>query len=335
MTTSAQGVVPTRPVDPGVVRGLFAERIAQSALWAKATTIAPIVEMGATSGTMPIDGTYRGVNLQDDATVATAKAMAGDVYKDLLVTLDTEAYELERYTLGKYELSYLKANALNLDNGVDIEAHVASVFADKAAALHYYKVATAITTAGNYASGYSADGGNITSADFDLIGLLDTAGNKLVDGQAWDGSSAIDVFISRDVLPYLQKLTQVRNAAGNANANYPTPGEIATWFAAYLQGSRVHIDEGRYKAVNGTITKTSTGSIAFSVPRSGTFGRGNVVTLTGANLGAGILDLRMQENAAHAGGGQDIFADAFYRVHVEDINGSKSTSGYLAHTLLS
>ena len=73
MTTSALGVVPTRPVDPGVVRGLFAERIAQSALWAKATTIAPIVEMGATSGTMPIDGTYRGVNLQDDATVATAK----------------------------------------------------------------------------------------------------------------------------------------------------------------------------------------------------------------------------------------------------------------------
>lgn len=336
MTINALGVVPGRPVDPGVVKGLFGERIAQMPLWQKATALAPTITMQATSGTMPVDGTYRGVDLSSDPDLATAKSSGGDVYSDLAVSLDTEAYELDRYTLGKFEHSYLKARQLMLDNGVDIEAHVADVFAAKAAALHYYKVSTAITTSGNYASGYAADGGNITSASFDIIALMETARNALVKAQAWDGMSPVTVFVSNDVVPYIQKLTQVTNRIGTANSTHPTPDAVGAFFSDYLGVPVNYVrDDGWYTAANGTITATSTGCIAFFVPRSGTFGRGLVGTLTGAGLESGILDMRTQENQALAGGGQDIYADAYYKVHVENINGSGATSGYLAHTLLS
>ena len=336
MSINAGGAVPSRPVDPGVVKGLFSERMAQNALWQQATQMAPIAEMGATSGTMPVDGTYRGVDLTEDDGVETAKSMTGDVYQDTSITLDTEAFELERYTLGKFQHSYLRAAALNLDNGVDIESHVAEVYADRAAALHYKKVIGALTTTGNYATGYQADGGDITAASFDLIGLCQTAGDQLIKAQAWDGLSAINVTVANDVIPYIQSLTQVKDRVGTANSTFVTPDMIAQWFSDYL-GVPVNFtrDRGFFKAANGTITATGSGYIAFYLPRNGTFGRGHLATLTGAGLPGGILDLRTQENQSLAGGGQDLFADAYYKVHSENINGDGSTSGYLAHSLLS
>lgn len=336
MSTIGAGVVPARPVDPGVVKGLFAERVAQNALWQEATTIAPIIEMAATSGTMPVDGTYRGVDLSEDDTIETAKALTGTVYQDISITFDTEAFALGRYVLGKAEHSFLNAARLQLDNGIDFEAHLADVFASRAAGLHYKQVITALTTTGNYASGYAADPGNITSASFDLIGLLQTAGDALIKSQSWDGSSELVVVVANDVWPYLQKLNQVLNRAGTANSTYPTPDMVAEWFRAYMGAPvRVVRDRGFYNAANGTKTATGSGYIAFMIPRNGSFGRGHVATLTGAGLPGGILDLRTQEAQDLAGGGQRFYADAYYDVHVEDINGSGSTSGYLAHTLLS
>jgi len=336
MAVTAAGVVPGRPVDPGVVRGLFGERIAQNALWQQATQMAPIIEMQATSGTMPVDGTYRGVDLSEDDSVETAKALTGTVYPDLAITLGTEAFELERYTLPKFEHSYLNAQRLQLDNGVDIETHVTDVLAKRAAALHYKKVITALTATGNYATGYQADGGNITSASFDLIGLCQTAGDQLIKSQSWDGMSAINVVVANDVIPYIQALTQVKDRFGTSNSTFITPDMVADWFSAYL-GVPVNFvrDRGFYRAANATVTATGSGYIAFYVPRDGTFARGHLATLTGAGLPGGILDLRTESNNALAGGGQTIYADAYYKVHPENIDGNGSTSGYLAHTLLS
>ncbi len=335
MSTVGYGVAPARPVDPGVVSGLFGDRIAQSALWAKATQIAPIITVAQTSGTLPIAGTYRGVDLSVDPKMLTEKASTGDVYGDAAVKFDDESYRLKRYTLPKFDLSNLDRQNLMADNGIEMEDEVARFFADATAARHWQQIASAISTAANYASGYSADGGDITSAAFDLIGLCDTAGNKLIDGQAWAEGNALDVFISQDCVKYIQKNTQVRDRLGTNNSTFITGGMIGEWFAEYMPGARVTIDSGRYKAADGAITRTSSGVIAFSVPRDGKFGRGNLCTLALQSDGAPLSDLRTEDIPGAAKGGTRFYCDAFYDVHQENINDANSTSGYLAHTLLS
>ena len=335
MAITAAGVTP-RPIDPGVVRGLFGDRLGQSALWAKALEMAPLIDMGQTSGTMPIDGTYRGIDLAENPKAATEVALTGTDYADISVKLDTETFALARYIIGKFEHSYLAAGKLEADNGVEIEEYVARIFADKAAALHYYHTITAITTTGNYATGYQADGGNITSASFDLIGLCRTAGDQLIKAQAWDGVSALNVVMSNDVLEYFQSLTQVRNRIGTANDTYITPSMAGEWFAEYLNAPvNFVLDRGFYRNASQTVTPNSTGMIAFYVPKVGKQGRGHVCTMAASALPGGLMDLRTESNNALAGGGQNLHADAFYDVHVENIEAAGSTSGYLAHTLLS
>lgn len=335
MSTMSYGAVPPRPLDPGVLKGLYAERVGQAASWQTVTTIAPIQTVPQTSGEMPVDGTWRGLDLQADPSATAAKSLTGTDYTGVKVKLDTEAYELQRYMIGRYERSYLAAKRLQADNGVDEEAYVARIFADKAAGVHADKVFGALSATDNYATGYQVDGGNITDPTFSFISLAHAAASKLQESQAYEEGKPIDVIIGNDVITAFQKLNEVRNRSGVSNANYATPNELSDWLGAYLPGARLHFANAVYRNASGVPSRYLSGAICFSVPRESTMERGHIMTLGLDSVSDAMLDLRVQPNAAYAGGGEDVYADAYYKVHVEDINGAGSTSGYLAHSLLS
>lgn len=320
------GIAPSqRPVDSVAVKGLYNEAIAQERQWALATTCAPITQMGAHEGTYPTDSTWRGVDLSTDANIASEVALSATNYAPLQVDYSSNSFRCARYQLGQFDLPDREVAKLLTDNGIDVESHVSRLLAQRGAALHYYQVFSALGTSGNYTN--AADSGNITSASFSLIGLLDTVEDALLDEQAWDIGAPLDVWIARDCKASLKKLTEVRNRINTANDTFPTDDEVLAFFREYLPGVRsVNYVTGKYRSAAGTATDIFSGKIAFTVPGSG-LEKSFLKTIVPNDNSGGPLDIRTERVEAMPG--QRVYADGYYDIHIADAG-----AGYLAYDLL-
>jgi hypothetical protein len=325
--SSGLGIVPSqRPVDSVAVKGLYNEAVAQERQWQLATTCAPITQMGAHEGTYPTDATWRGVDLSTDANIASEVALSATNYAPLAIDFSSNSYRCARYQLGQIDIPDREAAKLLLDNGVDVESYSSRILAGRSAALHYYHTFTALGTSGNYTN--AADPGNITSASFALVGLLDTVEDALLDEEAWDIGAPLDIWIARDVKKHLKLNTEIRNRVGTANDTIPTDDDVLQFFRDYLPGVKnVNYVTGKYKAANGTKTDIFSGKIAFTVPGSG-LEKSFLKTIVPSDNSGGPLDMRSERVEAMPG--LRMYADAYYDVHVADAG-----AGYLAYDLLS
>jgi len=320
------GVVPSqRPVDSVAVKGLYNEAIAQERQWALATTCAPISAFGAHEGTYPTDATWRGVDLSTDVNIANEVALSATNYAPLAIDFSSNSYRCKRYQLGQIDLADREAAKLLTDNGIDVESYTSNILTGRAAALHYYHVFTALGTSSNYTN--AADSGDITSASFSVIGLLDTVEDALLDEEAWDIGAPLDVWIARDCKRYLKLLTEIRNRVGTANDTIPTDDDVLAFFRDYLPGVQsVNYVTGKYKAANGTKTDIFSGKIAFTVPGSG-LEKSFLKTIVPNDNSGGPLDIRTERVEAMPG--QRVYADGYYDIHIADAG-----AGYLAYDLL-
>lgn len=331
--TTGIGTAPIGPLDVQAVAGLMEERIANSPAWALGRDLAPIRTMPLDEGSYVTDGTVRVLDLQANPDALSEVSLDSTEYSGLETDLGTQSYRCKRYPVGKATIPYRRVRKLQRETGYDYEADVVSRFDPLARAKHMALVASAIGTAGNYASGYSADPGNITSASFGLRALCYTVAVALEDAEAWFAGMPLDITVSEDVWRYLGLLTEVKNSA--RGAYFADEVQSAAAYTDFFrstdlgEGVTVRRATGYYRNAAGTATRFLSGKIAFTVPYSGN-SKHFVSTIVPENSGdlGGVLSVREEEVPAMPG--RIVYGDAYFDVHI-----ASNTAGYLAHTLLS
>lgn len=326
------GTAPLSPLDTASVRRMFEERLAMSAEWEAARTLAPLRSMPVDEGEYPVPTSWVGLDLSTDAGALTEVSLEGTEYPELTTAFTARSFRCKRYMVGEFKVSRRRVRKLERESGIDYEAHALSLISAKASAAHYANVLTALQTTANYASGYQADGGNITSAAFNFIGLLESIGVKLEDSQSWAVGQPLRIVIGNDVWPYIGMLTQVKEQPGAGfAAQKGSTAAYADFFKTYLgDGVEIHRAKGNYLAADGsTVSRYLSGAIALYVPFSGGDTKSLISTIVSeGDDGAALLDVRDQEVPAFDG--RVVYADAYY-----DVNIASNDAGYLAHTLLS
>lgn len=330
--TSAIGTAPIGPLDVQAVAGLLEERVQNSPAWALGREIAPIRSMPVDEGSYITDNTVRVLDLQANPDALTEVSLDSTEYSGLETDLGTQSFRCKRYPVGKATVPYRRVRKLQRETGYDYEADIVGRFEPLARAKHMALVASAIGTAGNYASGYSSDPGNITSAAFGLRALCYTIAVALEDAEAWYAGMPLDITISEDVWRYIGLLNEVKNSA--RGAYFADEVQALSAYTDFFrttdlgEGVRVRRATGYYRNASGAATRFLSGKIAFTVPFSGN-AKHFVSTIVPENSGdlGGMLSLREEEVPAMPG--RIVYGDAYMDVHI-----ASNTAGFLAHTLL-
>lgn len=331
--TTAQGYVPASPLDTAIVRDYASEHRRSSVSWAASLEICPEVSAMAASGQY-LSATQTGdLDLDANPQIITAVPLGSTEYQRAPYTLGRRTYDCYRYTYNQVTLPDRQVSELAAQTGFDLEQYVMRLTDVAARSTHRHLVYTAAGTQGNYATGHYSDPGNITSAAFDLFGLLETVGTALDDAGTWSYGDPLDVTVGFDVWPYLWTNTQVINAAPNAQGagfaatRYGDASALEAVMGQILGGGvRVRRAMGFY-TTSATKTRYLSGKIAFTRPFRGDGEAGFFGTLVPAQDNAGILNVREEYHQSIPG--RIIYSDGWYGVHVDD-----SQAGYLAQSLL-
>ena len=322
-------VAPLPGLSP-VVGELIAERISQLPMYAAAQIAAPLIGRASRNGIYISDTTFRGLSLQAAPTAATAGSLYATEYPSAGQSFATGTYEVLRYLVDQQDVPDAVLTEWVEQAGVSMESRVVDLLAERVAAVHAYNTWTKLGDTGNYASGYTADPGDVTSASFSIITLLNTVKDALRKGQKWVPGSPIDVFIAEDVNNYIPLLSEVRArlTTQSATNTIPTNGDVDGFIAAYLPGARVHRVMSTFVASTGTVTEMLTGKILFQPARAG-WGRSAVTIVpTGPTGSVSVASVRQERIEAMPG--NRFYADGHMDVKVLDTSGAYLASGMLS-----
>ena len=312
-----------------VIGELAASRISQMPAYRAAQTAAPIVSRATRKGTYVRDQTYRGLDLSRAPGSVTPASLAATQYPSAGMAYNTDDYEIVRYIVDSQDVPDAELADWLAVAGVSVEDRVASVFADRIAAVHDYNVwQTLGATSGGFTA---ADPGNITTASFNFISAMDTAIQTLVKAQRYTRGAEIDIFVADDVYPYIQVLDQVRGrivSGMSASSTVATPDAVGAFFADYCPGARVHRVQSYYTASSGTVTASLSGKILYQPARPG-WDR-SALTIAPQGDGGGVAVASVRSERIEAMPGTRLYADGHMDVKIVD-----SAGAYLMHGLLS
>jgi hypothetical protein len=329
MTMIGTSVHPLTNLSP-IVGELAAAKLSQMAAFQAALTAAPIVTRGSRKGTFVKDATYRGLDLSKAPNAATAANLYAKEYPSQGVAYGTGNYEIERFLVDSIEVPDAVLAEWQELAGFNAESRVADLLAERVGAVHSYNTWATLGNDSLWASGFKADPGNITSASFSIITLLNTVRTALIKGQKWTPGSPIDVFIADDCYLSLQLLTEVRArlAAGQPTSTIPTFDEIAGFFAAYLPGANVVQVYSTHTAASGTVTFDFSGKMLFKPRRAGWESSALTIAPSGPTGSVSVASVRSEYNIRLPG--VEMVCDGHFDVLIADNEGA-----YLAYDLLS
>ena len=307
---------------------LVAEKISQLPSYRAAQRAAPLVSRKTRSGTYIKDNTYRGLDLSQAPNVATAASVYSTEYPSQGVGYTTDTYSIARYTVDQQDIPDAILTEWAELAGISVESRVADLISERVAAMHSYLT---WQTLGDTSTGFTAaDPGNITSASFDLIGLLQTVRIALIKAQAWTPGAPISIYGADDILAALQKLDQVRArivSGMSATNTYATPDVLNAFFADYLPGASFVPVMSYYKASDGTATADLSGKLLF-LPDRGGWNQAALTICPDGPSGVSIASVRSERIEAMPG--TRLYGDAHMQIKI-----TNATGGYLAHGLLS
>lgn len=311
----------------GLVGELIADRLSQDVAYAAAREAMPFVGFPTLTGTYPKKTSFRGLNLKLNPNAQTAVDLSSNLYPDHVQTIETGTYSIGRKNVGKFGYADIVAREWSEAYAVDLASDTANDIFETAMGTHSKDVWDLLGTSGNWATGFKADSGNITSASFDILGLFQTVTVALRNSQKWMPGLPMDVFIADDVWPYIQKLTQVLNKSNNPNANYATPGEIEGFFASYMNGTRLVRVMSSHVNASDVVTLDFSGKILFKPARAGKQSCAFTATL-GDGENVNPIQIESERDAALQG---DLHFGALYTGPTI----SDNTGAYLSYDLLS
>lgn len=311
-----------------IVGELVAEKISQLTAYRAAQLAAPLVSRRTRQGTYVKDATFRGLDLSAAPNVATAASLYSTQYPSQGVGYTTDTYDIARYTVDQQDIPDAILTEWAEVAGISVESRVADLIAERVAAMHAYQTWQTLGATSNGFDG--ADPGNITSASFDLIDLLQTVRITLIKAQAWQPGTPISIYGADDVMAALQKLDQVRArivSGMSATNTYATPDVLNSFFADYLPGAKFVPVTSYHKASSGTVTADLSGKLLF-LPDRGGWNQAALTIVPDGPSGVSIASVRSERIEAMPG--TRLYGDAHMQVKIANASG-----GYLAHGLLS
>lgn len=332
MAYSGSGVTPLSPLIEQI-RAIAAEKMITSDAYSAALRLAPIRGVSGRSGQFVKDNTRRGFSLAQTPKAGTSVSLYSDQFPQITDAYTLGTYEIELYKLAEHVVpDRVRAEWRNMTD-TDQATRVGTMLGTLNAAFHSYAAFSYANTSGNWDSSHAADGGNITSASFDMIGLLNTVRTTLVKAQTWVPGMKLRAFVADDVYTYIQKLDQLRSSLGvmqpaNGGAAYLTPGQVEAAMASFLPGLTVERVSTYYEAANGTITADLTGSIIF-LPEA-PIESAPLVTWAAEDDGGNPAPFAIRSEYDKRIPGERFFCEFDGDIAFVDNKG-----GYLAHSLLS
>lgn len=311
----------------GLVGELIADRISQDKAYEAARLAAPFVGFPTLTGTYPKDTTFRGLNLKLNPNAQTAVDLSSNLYPDHVQTIETGTYTIYRKNVGKFGVADIVAREWSEAYAVDLAASTATAIFETAMGTLSKDIWDLLGTSGNWATGFKADSGNITSASFDFLALIQTVTVALRGSQKWMPGMPMDVFIADDVWPHMQKLTQVLNKVNNPNANYATPEQIDGFLSSYMAGARAVRVQSTHVNASDVVTLDFSGKILFKPSRPGKQSSAFTATL-GNEATFNPIQIESERSAALKG-------DLHFGTLYSGPTISDNTGAYLAYDLIS
>lgn len=289
----------TAPNSPlaGHIRDLMVVRSAQSGLIDAALSISPIYDLSTVqgsglSGEYPIETGYVGLSLAVDPGALTAKLPGNDEFPPTPTSYDSRPYQIGFYPIGCKTLVAALVQDLQDVAGIDEQSRVATRMVAKWSSMLYQLVMSAVANTGNYASGYTYDPGNITTATFDLVTACEGVEQRLRDANIDVANADITMVYARNTAGPLRTLNQILGGIANPTpAGRAQPMETLRVFIQEALGCRsltMTPDNGRYVNAAGSNASRLSAAIAFVVTSVADGNRSFLKTMTKSIQAEGI-----------------------------------------------
>ena len=326
-TTTGFGRTPSAPpVSATVAQGLFNERVINKDEVQKVLRVMPPYGLQSLDGSYPIETGWTGYNTADGDITLARPEHATD-FPPVTQSMSSADFTTTRKMIGQFAVNRTRQAALMAASGVDSFAKFMRDVMAKASQGFAVEAWAAVATTGNYASGHQADSGNITSASFSLLDVMDTAITAFRDAQQADDDTKFVVSIAEDAWLYVPLLTEFKESPAInrlALSGRLPESAIDGWLKTYYpQIETVQKISSRY-SLAGTITPALTMAVHIAIANPGT---GNSAwKLTTPDGGADLWDVRSDYEKDN--NSDEYVVDGWWGMNLQN-----NQAHYLSHTL--